>query len=153
MAMDSVNWYDNVYSNFASRAKVTWGRPLCVPAVFIASDQPPVLVPWDETAPAFNVVPVREREQIVRQQFSLVHTVYAGAHTRCGCGFLDDPDPAAAARSRAALLQYLELAAATGPVELFVCWEGIGRTACRSCNPYAEVFMQDASEQAAALQI
>ena len=93
-------------------------------AVFIASDRPPVLVPWDETAPAFNVVPVSEREQIVRQQFSLGHTVYAGAHTRCGCGFRDDQDPAAAARSRAALLQYLERAAATGPVELFVCWEG-----------------------------
>ena len=93
-------------------------------AVFIASDRPPVLVPWDETAPVFNVVPVSEREQIVRQQFSLGHTVYAGAHTRCDCGFRDDQDPAAAARSRAALLQYLERAAATGPVELFVCWEG-----------------------------
>jgi hypothetical protein len=96
---------------------------LCL-AVFIASDQPPVLVPWDETAPAFNVVPVSEHEQIVRQQFSLVHTVYAGAHTGCSCGFRDDKDPAAAARSRLALLQYIERTAATSPVEVFVCWEG-----------------------------
>jgi hypothetical protein len=96
---------------------------LCL-AVFIASDQPLVLVPWDETAPAFNVVPVSEHEQIVCQQFSLVHTVYAGAHTGCSCGFRDDQDPAATARSRAALVQYIERTAATSPVEVFVCWEG-----------------------------
>jgi hypothetical protein len=94
-------------------------------AVFIASDQPLVLVPWDESSPAFNVVPLSEHEEIVRQQFSLAHTVYAGAHTGCSCGFRsDDEDPAAVTRSCSALLQYIEQAAAMGPVEVFVCWEG-----------------------------
>ena len=94
-------------------------------AVFIASDQPLALVPWDEALPTFNVVPLSEHEHVVRQQFSLAHAVYAGAHTGCSCGFSsDDEDPAAVARSRAALLQYIEQAAATGPVEVFVCWEG-----------------------------
>lgn len=94
-------------------------------AVFIASDQPLVLVPWDEASPAFNVVPLSEHEEAVRRQFSLAHTVYAGAHTRCSCGFRsEDENPAAVARSRSALLQYIEQAAARGPVEVFVCWEG-----------------------------
>jgi len=95
------------------------------PAVFISSDQPLPFVAWDEGEPAFNVVPLSEHEEIVRRQFSLAHTVYAGAHTGCSCGFRsDDENPSAATRSRAELLKYIEQAAASGPVEVFVCWEG-----------------------------
>lgn len=93
--------------------------------VFLASGLPLALVPWDPQAPAFNVVPLTDHEAAVRQQFSLAHVVYAGAHTGCSCGFRSDgKDPAAVARSRETLVRYIRQAAATGPVEVFVCWEG-----------------------------
>jgi len=93
--------------------------------VFLASGLPLALVPWDSQAPAFNVVPLTEHEAPVRQQFSLAHVVYAGSHTGCSCGFRSDAnDPAAVSRSREALLRYIGQASATGPVEVFVCWEG-----------------------------
>lgn len=93
--------------------------------VFLASDRPLDLVPWDERRPAFNVVPLSEHEAPVRRQFALAHVVYAGAHTRCGCGFRsDDDDPDAVGRSRAALAEYVRRADLAGPVEIFVCWEG-----------------------------
>ena len=93
--------------------------------VFVASDQPLGLVPWDEQAPAFNVVPLSEHEEPVRQQFTLAYVVYAGAHTGCSCGFhSDENDPAAVTRSRAALIEYINQASMAGLVELFVCWEG-----------------------------
>jgi hypothetical protein len=93
--------------------------------VFIASDEPLVLVPWDAQTPGFSTTPLSEHEKPVRQQFSLPEIVYAGAHTRCSCGFQSDrDDPPAVGRSRAALVQYLRDAAKAGPVEVFVCWEG-----------------------------
>jgi hypothetical protein len=93
--------------------------------VFIASDNPLALVPWNSQSPAFNIVPLSEHEEPVRQQFSLSHIVYAGAHTGCSCGFQsDEEDPPAVTRSRAALVQYIRQAAEAGPVEVFVCWEG-----------------------------
>src|SRR5678810_1043398 len=81
--------------------------------VFVASDRPLALVPWDLQAPGFNVVPLTEHEAPVRRQFSLAHIVYAGAHTGCSCGFQSDGnDPGDVARSRAALLQYIREASA-----------------------------------------
>jgi hypothetical protein len=93
--------------------------------VFVASDRPLLLVPWNAQAPGFNTAPLSEREAPVRRQFSLSQIVYAGAHTHCACGFQSDlEDPSAVIRSRAALVQYIGEAARTGPVEVFVCWEG-----------------------------
>ena len=95
--------------------------------VFIASDKPLSLVLWDAQKPGFNTTPLSGPEENVRQQFSLPEIVYAGAHTRCSCGFRsdrDDPPPPAVIRSREALVAYLREAAKAGPVEVFVCWEG-----------------------------
>jgi hypothetical protein len=93
--------------------------------VFVASGQPLDLVPWNDQTPTFNVVPLSEVEEPVRQQFSLANIVYAGAHTGCSCGFHSDKDdPAAVSRSRAALVEYIRQALVAGPVEVFVCWEG-----------------------------
>jgi hypothetical protein len=93
--------------------------------VFIASDKPLSLVPWDAQTPGFNTTPLSGPEENVRQQFSLPEIVYAGAHTRCSCGFRSDrDDPPAVIRSREALVAYLREAARAGPVEVFVCWEG-----------------------------
>jgi hypothetical protein len=98
---------------------------------FVASDRPLPLVPWDAQAPGFNTAPLSELEEPVRRQFSLAQIVYAGAHTRCACGFQSDlDDPSAVTRSRAALVQYIGEVARAGPVEVFVCWEGDwGKTA------------------------
>jgi hypothetical protein len=93
--------------------------------VFVASGQALDPVPWDARAPAFHVAPLSEQELAVRSQFSLPHVGYAGAHTGCSCGFLDDPEhPSAVSRSRAALVEYIRRLSAAGPVELFVCWDG-----------------------------
>jgi hypothetical protein len=93
--------------------------------VFIASDRPLSLVPWSQEARGFNVAPLSHYEEPVRAQFSLPHVVYAGAHTRCACGFQNDAEePLSVERSRAALLAYLGKAADVGRVELFVCWDG-----------------------------
>ena len=55
--------------------------------IYIASNKPLPLVPWDKTSPGFNVVELSENEECVRIHFSLPHVSYAGSHTSCGCGF------------------------------------------------------------------
>jgi hypothetical protein len=100
--------------------------------VFLASDQPLDLVPWNERTPGFNVVPLSEHEEPVRRQFALAHVVYAGAHTRCSCGFrADGENPDAVSRSQAALVEYIRRASLAGPLEIFVCWEGDYEKAAR----------------------
>ena len=49
-----------------------------------------------------------------------------GAHTGCGCGFLTDgaEHPGGVRRSREALAAYAAAALRSGPVELYVCWNG-----------------------------
>ncbi len=95
-------------------------------AVYIASDRDLPLKEFDPAAPGFNVKPLTSHETSVRQQFSLRHVVYAGSQTSCACGFVpeSDEDVEASAQSRADLVQYLESALRSGPVEIFTCWEG-----------------------------
>jgi len=102
--------------------------------VFIASDKPLSLVPWDAQTPGFNTTPLSGPEENVRQQFSLPEIVYAGAHTRCSCGFRSDRDDLPAViRSREALVAYLREAA--GPVPSKSSYAGKETTRRpRSCN-------------------
>ena len=99
--------------------------------VYAAADRPLPMIPWDATAPAFNVMPLRETEEAVRVQFAAPHVVSPGSHTGCGCGF--DPgqaNPAQPDESRdtmaslEALGAWLREATADGPVELYACWDG-----------------------------
>jgi hypothetical protein len=94
--------------------------------VYIASDGPLPLVPWNPAEPAFNVTALGEPEAVVRTQFAGRNVVYAGSHTQCGCGFnaSADNDPADMLKSRRALLAYLRSAARAGALEVFACWEG-----------------------------
>lgn len=94
--------------------------------VYIASDAPLPLVPWNPGEPAFNVTALEEPEVAVRAQFTGRNVVYAGSHTQCGCGFNTtvDNDPADVLESRRGLLAYLRSVARTGALELFTCWEG-----------------------------
>jgi hypothetical protein len=94
--------------------------------VFLASAVELPAVPWSPAAPAFNVAPISEYEEPVRQQFSRPHVYYLGSHTQCGCGFSPDErgDPADRRRALEALAAYVGAACERGPAELFVCWEG-----------------------------
>ena len=103
-------------------------------AVYLAADEEPPLVPWDETHPGFHVVALAgEPDESARRQFSKRYVVYLGSHEGCGCGFDYGQDPEAvepeedeaSRRSVSALVDYLKpLLARLGTLELFSCWEG-----------------------------
>ena len=95
-------------------------------AVFLAAEHDLPVVVWSQDRPRFNAGPLEHFEESVRGKVSLpvVHSV--GAHTGCGCGFLNDgaERPDDVRRSRAALAAYAAHALRNGPVELYVCWNG-----------------------------
>jgi len=117
--------------------------------VYIASDVPLPLIPWDERH-RFNVSELEARYDSVRKQFTKPHVFMVGSHTGCGCGFEStvpvfasaeelqraiqagsfDPrqepsaDPASK-QSRAELAEYLRKALTLQTsIELYACWEG-----------------------------
>ena len=55
--------------------------------VYVASNRPIPLRPWNPAAPAFNVQELKESEQPVRERFSLPFVCYVGTDEHCGCGF------------------------------------------------------------------
>jgi hypothetical protein len=95
-------------------------------AFYLATDLPVSLIPWDEAAPAFNVVPLSDEESEVVRQFSKPHVVYLGAHTGCSCGFApEDENDAQASRSAHELRAFLSrVVDEQGKAEFFACWEG-----------------------------
>ena len=102
--------------------------------VYIASDHPLPLIPWDEAAPAFHIAELREADQLVRQQFTKLFVYYAGSHEGCGCGFdygqwpvMDDDDRTdeqAARETIHRLARYLANVVQLGVIEIFACWDG-----------------------------
>ena len=94
--------------------------------IYIATDRTLAEVPWDPSAPAFNLGPLSDQELPVRAQFSLPHLYYTGAHTQCACGFsrTEEPDDTARRASLRALVVCLKPVVQDGTVELFVCWDG-----------------------------
>ena len=97
-------------------------------AVFLASDRPLPLVPWQEARPSFNVTELEPDETRVRGRFSKRHVYYLGAYTGCSCGFTpdDEAEEDASLRSREDLVRYVtEALAASGgaTLELFTCWD------------------------------
>lgn len=95
-------------------------------AVYLASDTPLPLISWSKDDPGFNVVELHDEEKAVKRHFSKSHIYYVGAHTGCSCGFAEEKDerPEDALNSRKAFAAYVAKAIVTGPLELFVCWEG-----------------------------
>ena len=100
--------------------------------LYLASDAPLPLVPWDAGAPAFHVEELGAARSLVRGRFSLPHVYYAGAHEGCGCGFqlgeypeFVDEDAPAKRESLRRLADYVDAALARGrQVQFFVCWAG-----------------------------
>jgi hypothetical protein len=94
--------------------------------VFLASRHPLRLIEWREDARGFNVSEPQPREAGVRQQFTLPHVYALGAATHCGCGFTEGQgvEQEEVDRACADFAAYVADAAALGPLELYVCWEG-----------------------------
>jgi len=99
---------------------------------YIASRSPLPLIPFQESAPAFNVTELTEHEQPVLNHLALPHVRQAGSHTSCGCGFnegrehpevYDDPaaERAGALESSARLAQYVRVHRVE---QIYSCWSG-----------------------------
>lgn len=103
-------------------------------AVYLASDRPLPLIPWDANARGFNVEVPDTVEAAVRRTLDGRYIALAGTHTCCACGFNVDPGNADGDVERAkhetrtavaALRAYLEmLLEDRQSVEVFVTWYG-----------------------------
>ena len=104
---------------------------MCMVA-YIASRSPLPLIPFQESAPAFNVTEMTEQERAVLVHLALPHVRQAGSHTSCGCGFnegrehpevYDDPAAARAGAlaSSARLAQYVREHRVE---QIYACWSG-----------------------------
>ncbi|HEU4893382.1 MAG TPA: hypothetical protein VFT47_17625 [Vicinamibacterales bacterium] len=99
---------------------------------YIGSRSPLPLIPFQESAPAFNVTEITEQEQAVLVHLALPHVRQVGSHTSCGCGFnegrehpevYDDPaaERAGALESSARLAQYVREHRVE---QIYSCWSG-----------------------------
>lgn len=104
---------------------------MCMVA-YIGSRSPLPLIPFQESAPAFNVTEITEQEQAVLVHLALPHVRQVGSHTSCGCGFnegrehpevYDDPaaERAGALESSARLAQYVREHRVE---QIYSCWSG-----------------------------
>jgi hypothetical protein len=103
---------------------------MCLVA-YIASRSLLPLVPFRESAPAFNVTELTANERRVLTHLVLPHVRQAGSHTSCGCGFnegrehLEDHDDPAeradALESSARLARYVR---EHGVEQIYSCWSG-----------------------------
>lgn len=75
-------------------------------AVYLASDVPLPLIPWDEGNPSFNTMELSDYEQPFMEQFTKPHVYYLGSYTGCSCGFSSDSNEGSdpAIKSREALV-------------------------------------------------
>lgn len=102
--------------------------------VYLASDHPAPLVPWDPNSPAFNVSALSAREEKVRTHFTKPHVYYIGSHEHCGCPFNSsgendiEPYPpldSDTLQSRASFVTLVaNLLQHTPDIQLYACWDG-----------------------------
>jgi hypothetical protein len=106
--------------------------------LYLASDQPLRVVPWDPNTRAFHSVAPEGREEVVAKHFSKRHVHYLGSHLQCGCGyFYPDRNPDGSIEpdeleeweevrtTRERLVEYLRgTIQQSGPVEVLLSWSG-----------------------------
>jgi hypothetical protein len=113
--------------------------------IFIASEQPLSLIPFDETKASFNISELGEYDRAVRKHFTKPFVYYLATQGGCGCSLNMDiyetahlPQGSLADQHQADVLQELELgrqiltalteyidAILVGPsLELYSCWSG-----------------------------
>jgi hypothetical protein len=100
-------------------------------AVYIASDKPLPIVPWEERRPSFHVHDLTKDpdDEAVRQQFEMAHVHYMGSDEGCGCGFLKEwkeaKDLELVEKNYSELADYVRGALDGGAkVQMFSCWGG-----------------------------
>lgn len=109
-------------------------------AIYVASDSPLDLIPWDVEARRLNVSEVPAGDELSRGEFTKPHVYSAGSHLGCGCGFFyesslgpDDDEEIVkeeVERSLEDLKNYLkESLVRSQELELYVGWEGEERKA------------------------
>ena len=94
--------------------------------LYVGTDQPQEQRPWDKEHPTFNTKLVQPRGA-AKLRLGKPNVYDVGAHTGCGCGFLevdDDDDEVARGQSRSALHAFLVAATETGEAEVLACWAG-----------------------------
>jgi hypothetical protein len=100
--------------------------------LYLASDKPLPVIPWDPGKPGFNVEEIARAESPVSRQFSGQYIYIVGSHSLCGCGFdraqanPDHPNELVETEeSLVALHAYLGNAVRiAGQLELYSCWDG-----------------------------
>jgi hypothetical protein len=99
--------------------------------IFIASNKPLPLIPWNDEAPTFHVIDLFDDAEAVRNHFNEPFVYYAGAFEGCGCAFNYDAEVAepdelkASEQSLNSLVVYLENSLSNGAtIKLFSCWAG-----------------------------
>jgi hypothetical protein len=90
--------------------------------VYMASDRPLLMIPWDESAPGLHVNKLTAEEMAVKRHFTKRFVYFVGSHDGSGDGFsydksADDKDPAR--ESVRKLRSYLATAVKRGPVEVY----------------------------------
>ena len=104
-------------------------------AIYVASDSPLDLIPWDLEDRKLNVSKITARDEVIRSRFTKPHVYYVGSHLGCGCGFFyesslgpEDDEKVVATevkRSLEELKGYLrESLVRSQELELYVSWEG-----------------------------
>ncbi len=101
--------------------------------VYVGSKGSLDLIAWNETAPAFHVTELSERDSVVRNQFTEPYVYYVGSHEGCGCGFQygqypefeQGEDRSQERASLDGLATYLShQLSRVGTIQLYACWDG-----------------------------
>jgi len=90
-------------------------------ALYIASNTPLPVIPWDRKKPTFHVVSLPESMSAVRKLLPYPHIYYVGSHEGCSCAFNYEHE----IKSGLELRDYLRKAlAVTDEIEGFSCRPG-----------------------------
>lgn len=104
-------------------------------ALYIASEKPLRIIPWDELNPSFHVIELSKKDEAVKTHLNQSYVLYAGTYEGCGCAFkygreypeyqVDPEELRNAKDSYAQLCKYIfDAIEKGGMVQIFSCWEG-----------------------------
>ena len=104
-------------------------------ALYIASNSPLTIIPWNEKNPSFHVTSLLKAEEVIKTHLNLKNIVYAGSYEGCGCAFNygreypeyenDSEELHKANNSYSQLCEYLyDLITQNILVQILCCWEG-----------------------------
>ena len=98
--------------------------------VYIFSEKPLPLLPWQRKAPGFYISELAKPAKGIRRHLTKPYLALAGTHTGCGCGFLQEgvvpgtPEYTDLRSMYRHLAEYLRSASPAQIVEIYACWGG-----------------------------